>query len=100
MPFRPACLEGVWTLDPRDRMSVCLAHSCPCPHNPAPIQARKVVSDLSAVQTPPQSARIRRVGIAPIPLADDDIVLALESSNAGQSSRKRALTVEDGTRAR
>ena len=69
-PFRPACLEGVCTLDPWDRMSVGLANSCPCPHNPAPIQAREVVSDLSAVQTPPpQSARIRRMALAPVPLA-------------------------------
>jgi len=39
------------------------------PNNPAPGQAREVVSDLSAVQTPPQSARIRRAALAPIPLA-------------------------------
>jgi len=67
--LQAACLEGVCTLDPWDRMSVGLANSCPCPHNPAPIQAREVVSDLSAVQTPPQSARIRRVALAPIRLA-------------------------------
>jgi len=68
-PLRPACLEGVCTFDPRYGMLVGLANSCPCPHNPAPTQAREVVSDLSAVQTPPQSARIRRVALAPIPLA-------------------------------
>src|SRR5439155_24820817 len=47
-PFRPACLEGVCTFDPRERMSVGPANSCPCPDNPAPAQAREVVSDLSA----------------------------------------------------
>ena len=66
----------------------------PLSPQPAPIQAREVVSDLSAVQTPPQSARIRRVALAPIPLAQDDLVLPLESPIAGQSSRKKAATDE------
>ena len=61
-------------------MSVGPANSCPCPPDRAPTQARQVVSDLSAEQAPPQSARIRRVAIAPIPLAWDDLVLALEST--------------------
>src|SRR5437773_6692756 len=34
---------------------------------PAPTQAREVVSDLSAVQTPPQLPRIRRVALPPLP---------------------------------
>src|SRR2546425_12723942 len=90
--LQAACLGGVCTLDPWDRMSVGLANSCPCPHNPAPTQAREVVSDLSAVQTRPQSARIRHVALPPIPLAYDDLVLPLSQPLAGQSSRKKAAT--------
>src|SRR2546426_1126275 len=38
------------------------------PHNPAPTQAHEVVSGLSADQTPPLSARIPRVALAPNPV--------------------------------
>src|SRR5438876_11658208 len=65
-PFGPACLERVCTFDPWDRMSVGLAKSCPVSPKLAPTQGREVLSDLLAVQTPLQFARIRRVALAPI----------------------------------
>ena len=71
-------------------MSVGPANSCPCPPDRAPTQARQVVSDLSAEQTPPQSARIRRVAIAPIPLAWDDLVLALESTPSRAKAHEKS----------
>src|SRR2546427_2523739 len=76
-------------------MSVGPANSCPCPHNSAPIQAREVVSDLSAVQTPPQSARIRHVALAPPSRwPRTTSFLPLSQHLAGQSSRKKAATDE------
>src|SRR5436853_1444990 len=73
-------------------MSIGLANSCPCPHNPAPTQAREVVSDLSADRTPPQSTRIRRVALVPHPVRTTSFLPLSQPSGGPKLTREPQRT--------